>query len=117
MKIIFVYLKVQFEDNLFGVMIKVKNMFLKSVIQLIFDGNYDLLLVVWMFDFKDLWMYSSLFLFDYFNNYMSYNSFVYDKFVKLIDIIFVMKFEECWNVFVVFEKVLFDDDVVILLFY
>ncbi|MBC8931819.1 peptide ABC transporter substrate-binding protein, partial [Escherichia coli] len=52
-KTIFAYLKVQFEDNLPGVTIKVKNMPSKSATQLTSDGNYDLSLAAWMPDFKD----------------------------------------------------------------
>lgn len=116
-KTIFAYLKAQFEDNLPGVTIKVKNMPSKSATQLTSDGNYDLSLAAWMPDFKDPWTYSSLFLSDYFNNHMSYNSPAYDKLVKSTDTTLATKPEERWNAFVASEKVLLDDDAAILPLY
>ncbi|EAG7526207.1 peptide ABC transporter substrate-binding protein, partial [Listeria monocytogenes] len=116
-KTIFAYLKAQFEDNLPGVTIKVKNMPSKSATQLTSDGNYDLSLAAWMPDFKDPWTYSSLFLSDYFNNHMSYNSPAYDRLVKSTDTTLATKPEERWNAFVASEKVLLDDDAAILPLY
>ncbi|KGL41930.1 peptide ABC transporter substrate-binding protein [Listeria newyorkensis] len=116
-KTIFTFLKDQFEKNLPGVTINIKTMPAKSATELTRTSNYDLSLAAWMPDFKDPWTYSSLFLSDYYNNSMNYNSPKYDQLVKSTDTTLATEPNARWNAFVESEKVLLDDDAAILPLY
>ncbi|MBC6310158.1 peptide ABC transporter substrate-binding protein [Listeria sp. FSL L7-1582] len=116
-KTIFTFLKDQFEKNLPGVTINIKTMPAKSATELTRTSNYDLSLAAWMPDFKDPWTYSSLFLSDYYNNSMNYNSPKYDQLVKSTDTTLATEPTARWNAFVDSEKVLLDDDAAILPLY
>lgn len=116
-KTIFTFLKDQFEKNLPGVTINIKTMPAKSATELTRTSNYDLSLAAWMPDFKDPWTYSSLFLSDYYNNSMNYNSPKYDQLVKSTDSTLATEPVARWNAFVDSEKVLLDDDAAILPLY
>ncbi|MBC6315633.1 peptide ABC transporter substrate-binding protein [Listeria grandensis] len=116
-KTVFTFLKNQFETNLPGVTINIKTMPAKSATELTRTSNYDLSLAAWMPDFKDPWTYSSLFLSDYYNNSMNYNSPKYDQLVKSTDTNLATKPLARWNAFIDSEKVLLDDDAAILPLY
>lgn len=116
-KTIFAFLKNQLETNLPGVTINIKTMPAKSATELTRTSNYDISLAAWMPDFKDPWTYSSLFLSDYYNNSMNYNSPAYDKLVKSTDTTLATNSIARWNAFVSSEKVLLDDDAAILPLY
>ncbi|MBC1457934.1 peptide ABC transporter substrate-binding protein [Listeria newyorkensis] len=116
-KTIFTFLKDQFEKNLPGVTINIKTMPAKSATELTRTSNYDLSLAAWMPDFKDPWTYSSLFLSDYYNNSMNYNSPKYDQLVKSTDTTLATEPIARWNAFVDSEKILLDDDAAILPLY
>ncbi|MBC2002776.1 peptide ABC transporter substrate-binding protein [Listeria booriae] len=116
-KTIFAFLKNQFETNLPGVKINIKTMPAKSATELTRSSDYDMSLAAWMPDFKDPWTYSSLFLSDYYNNSMHYNSPKYDQLVKSTDTTLATDPSARWNAFVASEKVLLDDDAAILPLY
>ncbi|MBC1475801.1 peptide ABC transporter substrate-binding protein [Listeria grandensis] len=116
-KTVFTFLKNQFETNLPGVTINIKTMPAKSATELTRTSNYDLSLAAWMPDFKDPWTYSSLFLSDYYNNSMNYNSPKYDQLVKSTDTNLATKPLARWHAFIDSEKILLDDDAAILPLY
>ncbi|WP_099224872.1 peptide ABC transporter substrate-binding protein [Listeria costaricensis] len=116
-KTLFAFLKNEWETTLPGLTINVKTIPAKTATEFTRESNYDMSLGAWMPDFKDPWTYSSLFLSDYYNNSMSYNSAKYDELVKSTDTTLATDPAARYQAFVDSEKVLLDEDAAIVPLY